>query len=348
MKKAALTSVLLLSLASPLMASSSNNLGIRFARGVPDEQVDLMNRDLAILPTLSVEDNDQSATRLFNMVPTGSNYAAWLAQRSHFIVGQDFKADQSNIKILRSPYQYPNSTLPDIEQGATPAPGAQVKIVMSNLGAGLYVAAKQSNVLFGINLPGIGQVTVNTPRVGLFQIGEGQFMPLLRRQGGTDYRSYANSLVRLSTFMHESRHSDGNGKSLSFVHAVCRTGTYAGYNACDYSSNGPYTVGAVFLRSVTNNCQNCSEAEKEALRNVYADSFSRIISRSVAPASDLDAQIAQTLKDTCDMLRRMNASPSDMSVCNTPAPKAANAVSGDASPAAAPEIWDDAPEVGAN
>jgi hypothetical protein len=216
---------------------------------------------------------------------------------------------------------------------------------MSNLGAGLYVAAKQSRVLFGIDLPGIGQVTVNTPRVGLFQIGEGHFMPLLRRQGGTDYKSFANSLVRLSTFMHESRHSDGNGKSLGFVHAVCKSGTYAGYNACDYSSNGPYTVGAVFLRSVTNNCQNCSEAEKEALRNVYADSFSRIIPRA-APASDLDSQLAQTLKDTCDMLRRLNASPADMSVCNKPLPQAA-ASSQDASPAA-PEIWDDAPEIGAN
>lgn len=325
-----------------LNAFANNTAGIRFSRNVPKQQIDLMNKDLSLLRGLLTE-SDPALIKLFNMDISGANYEAWLAQRSRIVVDENLQPNQSNIRILNQRYTYPNPQMPNLEIGKAPTTGGEVKIMMSNLGGGLYLAGKEMRALLGLDIPGIGVVTINSPRVGIFQIGEGHFMPLLRRQNSADNQSFANSLSRLSTFFHEARHSDGNGKSLIFAHAICPEGTvYAGYNACDLSSNGPYAIGAGFLKSVANNCeaQGCSEAEKEALRNEYTDSYSRIVVREAD--ARLTDELNDTLRRTCELLRSLNTPPSDMTMCNDiPNP------SGEAPTQAkqAPE-WDATPEIG--
>lgn len=290
-----------------------NNTGIVFANSIPDNQRDLMIKDLTILKTLAVTDEDKEASRLYKTEVSAANYESWLMQRSRYVVPESFELS-SSAKIIEQFYSYPNSELPDMEKGTAASPGGRVKTVMSNIGAAMYLGGKKMGSLIGLDIPGVGVVSVKSPRVGIFQIGEGHFMPLLRRTGGTDFESYANSLFRLSTFFHEARHSDGNAKSLAFPHAVCPEGhNYAGYNACDKNLNGPYTLGATFLKSVAGNCTECSESEKEALRNTYMDSYTRII-KSVKQVT-VGQDIADTLRSTCKTLKDLGSDISTLDAC---------------------------------
>ena len=254
--------------------------------------------------------------RLFNITPSAAKFELWLRERSKMVVPETFEISQSTIEVLDTNYQFPSSEIPEFKVGKSVTPGGTVKTVMSNIGAGLYLASKQSGALLGINIPGIGKIAATSPRIGLFKIGEGQFMPLLRKSGGTDFESYANSLSRLAVFFHEARHSDGNGKSLGFLHAICpEDHNFAGYNACDENLNGPYTLGAAFLKSVVNDCTQCTDPEKEALRNVYMDSFARIIAEVPVTISPEIASANDTIRQTCASLVNLKIDISSLDSC---------------------------------
>lgn len=343
MKKIIKGSLVLIATGFCLNLHADNSIGLQYAKSVPKSQRKQMNQDISLIRSLIVEDADQSATRLFKTPVTGPHFEAWLAQRSRYVVPEDFKIDK-NAEIIRVGYPFPNSVLPSIEQGsARPGGGGNVVTVMSNIGTAVYLAGKMQSTLLGVKIPGIGRVSATTPRIGVFQIGEGHFLPLLRRQGSSDSTGQANSLARLATFFHEARHSDGNAKSLGFVHGVCPAGhNYAGYNACDRAANGPYTIGAAFLKSVMNqNCGACSEAEKEALRITYMDSYSRVIG-PVNPNPSIDDSLQATLRDTCALLIRLGTKTTELpSACsNLSAPTTGSNTT------AQVEIWDDAPEYG--
>lgn len=302
---------------------SDNTLGIRCSKTVPKDQCKLLDKDLAILKTLHIDDSQQEVPRLFKTTASATNYEAWLADRVNYIVPEDFDFAKS-ITVLQNHYIYPNSIMPDIEIGKTTENAAPTKgpiTVMSNIGSALYFAGKQSSSLIGVDLPGIGVVPANSPRIGLIKIGAGHFRPLLHKSGETNFDTQANSLNRLSTFFHEARHSDGNGKSLGFFHAICPEGHHlAGYNGCDRNLNGPYTIEATFLKTVVNNCEACSEPEKEALRNLYMDSYGRVL--IATPTKPKDTSFDASIKESCDLLRKAG-STADLSFCDkydNPAP----------------------------
>lgn len=297
-----------------LLASqiSAAPLNIRFSSDIPPAQSDLMHQDLRLIRSLQIDNSDPQLTSQiaehFGPVTDGQGYESWLADRAKVIVAESFTPDRNSIRVIRERHRFRNPDLPEVERGRTPPRGGAVKLVMSNLGAGIYFFGKSSGAILGLAIPGLNTVTVNSPRAGIFQIGEGHFLPLLRRSGGTENNNYANSLLRLGTFFHEARHSDGNGASLGFMHAVCPEGhDYAGYNACDANTNGPYTIGAIFLKSVITSCITCSEAEKEALRNAYTDSFSRMIltDEQLTEAQGPDA----LLRETCELLSDLPPGP---------------------------------------
>jgi hypothetical protein len=125
---------------------------------------------------------------------------------------------------------------------------------------------------------------ITSPRVGIVKVGEGLF-------GITPYienpASIANAWFRIATLFHEAHHSDGNGKSLGFSHAVCPEGhKYFNYNACDRETNGPYAVGAILLKQARATCMaqyaanpnsGCNPKEAEVIANLMVDSVSRIL-----------------------------------------------------------------------
>ncbi len=149
--------------------------------------------------------------------------------------------------------------------------------VMSNVGAALYLIGKKNKALLAFQKSDGRVLPIVSPHHGLIQIGAGLFHEQLRVNAEAQDHP-ANSVDRIATFFHEARHSDGHGSTLGFLHAICPEGhAYAGYPACDESKNGPYTVGAQILKTLTAACADCSEKEKIALQMLEADSRSRVL-----------------------------------------------------------------------
>jgi hypothetical protein len=160
-----------------------------------------------------------------------------------------------------------------------------------NIGTSVYLEGKYDRVPVGINIPAVGNIAVNSPRVGLIKLGEGYSRTLAQSYYtnpevfGSDpinnLDSEGNKIDRLSTLFHEARHSDGSGKHLGFVHANCPAGhDLAGLPACDDSNNGPYAVGAMALKVLYIQCSTCSTLEKTRLKVSILDSFSRLLNRN--------------------------------------------------------------------
>ena len=273
---------------------------IKFADTIDKSQRDMMLQDLETLKNLSFYDPQGKVSALYKVPADAKNMQEWLYARSKYIVPETFKTDSNTVTVIKPHHVFSNPNLPDIERGRSIDPGATIQVVMSNLGAGMYLGGKMQNSLFALKIPGQGEIPITSPRVGIFQVGAGLFQPLLKKVGGFSIDGRANELSRLSVYFHEARHSDGNGKSLLFAHAVCPEGTvYSGYNACDKNLNGPYTIGAEFIGATLHNCTDCSESEKEALRNRQADAYSRVIAEYDVFVSDSDRMSNDTIVNTC-------------------------------------------------
>jgi hypothetical protein len=140
----------------------------------------------------------------------------------------------------------------------------------------VYYAAKQAKQLFSLELGGIGTVPFKSPRAGLLEIGPGLFPDLQ----GHKVQNILLDVYRASTLFHEARHSDGHGKTLGFFHATCPSWhDYAGKPACDASTNGPYTIGAMVMKNLAAQCTSqCTELTKRALQSLYLDVAGRALS----------------------------------------------------------------------
>ena len=314
---------------------------IKFADTIDKTQQALMLQDLETLKSLSFYDPQGKVSALYKVPVDAKNMQEWLYARSKYIVPEDFKTDPSTVAIIKQQHTFSNPELPTIEKGRSIDPGATIQVVMSNLGAGMYLAGKMQNALFALKIPGQGEVEITSPRAGVFQVGKGLFQPLLKHSGDVSINGLANSLSRLSVYFHEARHSDGNGKSLLFAHAVCPEGSvYSGYNACDKNLNGPYTVGAEFVGATLHNCTTCTEAEKEALRNRQADAYSRVIAEYEVFVSDSDRMSQDTIVNTCKTFVDMGIDIKQYDFCNN-----LNNPSAGINTKQKAAAWDDTPEM---
>jgi hypothetical protein len=268
----------------------------RIDSNVPSDQERMLTLTFETLRGLPAAQVDAATLKLLDLPAwSGADLEKWLAARVQAITGESKLVDR--LFVARAFYLYPNfNTLPDLETPTrTPKPGesgqGKVVTVMSNVGGAVYLLGKSKRMLVGFTLSDGTPMVFTSPRTGLIQIGEGLFLPRLQIDPA-NLEAKSNTLNRLGVFFHEARHSDGNGKSLAFAHAVCPEGhDFAGYSACDYNLNGPYTVGARMLKQMTEGCAECSVAEREKMRLRYLDSFNRIIkTRPAGPAKDWDSR----------------------------------------------------------
>ena len=273
---------------------------IQAENAVPKGQLALLSQDFEWLGTLQDLPPTQEFREVLGLESAApASLSTWLSSRVRYVVAEDFKPSLLNIRpYIFKKFDFPMTEMPDLEfprnaeniplidpntlpegtpEGAD-EPEAGGKVVMANLGSALYLGGKMSNVLLGVNLRGIGRIPVTSPRVGIIQIGEGLFHDgLFGKEIPND--SPIRRTFRMSTFFHEARHSDGNGKTLGFMHALCPRGhDYENSNACDRNINGPYTVGALMDEHIARACTECSEVEREAIRLFGLESRSRIIS----------------------------------------------------------------------
>lgn len=201
---------------------------------------------------------------------TGKTLETFINDRVKVIVNDTFDFE-SNVTIEGS---IPDQNVKSIRDQSAGT------VVMSNIGSALYAQVKQYGIIAALSVEaveGVEKIIVNSPRIGVLEIGPGLFM-------GTDkedeLNNYTLSLLRISTFAHEGRHSDGAGTNLAFGHNKCPAGhALANEYACDFNGNGPYAVGGILSWELAKNCptEKCSEKEKLRLKADALDSFSRIM-----------------------------------------------------------------------
>lgn len=253
-----------------------------------------LERDLSVLSELKFSSTTSNSTlNLFKVDKLSSeNIKQWLEDRVHYVIEEKaFSVLKLLVKkvvfIEKENVQFPHkneipfaldpthSSIMDSEdEGVT---------VMSNTGAGLYLAGKKDNIVYGLKISrGLLKAPLKpvaeSPRVGIIQIGEGLFGRQLTINNDNQ-ESIANSINRLGTFFHEARHSDGHGVSLAFAHSICPKGhDLENLAACDENLNGPYAIGAAITLEMIKACgDECTPREKEMLTINALDSLSRVL-----------------------------------------------------------------------
>lgn len=276
---------------------------IIISKKVKDSLTDTINSDLSYLRTAKFSPNADKRTLDIMELSALNNKSAnvWLTDRVNYVIEENaltlFKLlIKKVIYVERSNVQYPNpNVIPyalDSANNLFALPTETLTeavneeegvVVMSNTGAGLYMAGKEQKALYGMKvsrglLKKSHNVLITSPRAGIIQVGEGLF-DLRYLVNNKDRNAVANKIDRLSTFFHEARHSDGNGVSLGFAHSKCPKGhDLEGAHACDSNKNGPYTVGALMHLELLKTCgTGCSEKDLEVSKLKILDSFNRIL-----------------------------------------------------------------------
>jgi hypothetical protein len=261
---------------------------IKLQGSLPANQAATLKADRVAFTSFKIPETN---TDLKTLLGTSSNSAAdldaWLEARVQVIVGQSYDISSAADRIdLEASFDYPNPGLyPTFENAPSTSKDDKTvtptttpaHILMSNFGVSTYYTGKASGRLLGLVIDGVGTLPVHSPLVGAIQIGDALFDPAYFVDKANPDAA-ANSILRLGTFFHEAHHSDGNGKSMGFFHAICPPGhTLAGLGACDRTTNGAYTVGAQIMKALTESCTQCTRGQIEALRLQYTDSFGRVL-----------------------------------------------------------------------
>lgn len=295
MKKLILASLL----ATGTLAHASD---IYVSKGVKADLRDKMEKDLSVLENLKFKgDTTPENLRILGLNSLDANTSTkWLEDRVNYVIEENaFSVVKLLIKkviqVEREGVTFPNQ---DVVPYALGLDDQKAVTVMSNIGTGLYLAGKQERKVYSMKISrGLLKKSIKavaeSPRVGIIQVGEGLFMEQFS-VNAKNPGSIANSVNRLGTFFHEARHSDGNGVALGFTHSKCPAGFgyLSGEYACDDNLNGPYTVGAIMTAEMLKACgDQCSEAEKEALKMQILDSYSRVIKVNAkgVPSTEWDA-----------------------------------------------------------
>ena len=247
--------------------------GISFHSQVPEEQTNALIKDVSYLYQTPVISSDEEFVSMTGLAQNdGPNMHNWLLNRVKYVVGESFELTEANI-VVRPFHRFPSTPLPDAFSAMEGT--EEVTTVMSNIGSAIYLVGKKENLLFGIRFDG-DKLYAKSTRVGILQVGKGLFLERFRIH--PDLNAPSNSVSRLGTLFHEARHSDGNSKHTGFLHVTCPTGhPYEGHAACETSSNGSYSLGALAERNLLKNCSACSDQEKTALSASVADAFNRVI-----------------------------------------------------------------------
>jgi hypothetical protein len=276
-------------LVASAVLNTSTASDIMLSKSIKPELRNKINSDLTVIENFKFAGKANPIT--LNVMGLSALNAAtateWLNQRVHYVISEK-ALSVFNLLVKRVIFvetknvDFPNADIAPYSTGGVNA--EEGFTVMSNIGSALYYAGKKERQVYGMKvsrglLHKSEKVAVTSPRTGIIQIGEGLFAPELTVNKENE-EALANSIFRLGTFFHEARHSDGNGSSLGFMHAICPAHhDYEGQPACDENLNGPYTVGALMMAEMAKSCDDstCTEKDKQTLKLLVLDSANRIM-----------------------------------------------------------------------
>jgi hypothetical protein len=282
-------------------------LGVEFDATIPNDQYDLMSRDLESLQKLNLTQPDSKLAQVMGLQDTSTkSLTSWLTDRVHIVVSENFNPSSQIVATRNlSQFPYPHEfseerkiSYSEVEASELQRSEVHPVTTMSNIGSSLYASSKRAHQIRTISIPGLDNVTITSPRVGIIRIGQGLFNKNIAGLGNEPTESKARVAYQLAALFHEARHSDGHGKSLAFSHVACPPEHhFAGAAACDRSLNGAYTVQAHFLNSLARSCGDCSKSELEMIRMLAADAMSRVVPAIPnAGKSDPDGNVAYQLR----------------------------------------------------
>jgi len=263
--------------AAPYPGSPAHIAAIHLTDGFTPTEKDIVTHDLKFLSTIWI---DHGASRKMQRVmkisdPTPLSLVHWLEERVQFMIAENISIEASTHYADHFVNQASGPRIPNHPDKPDTSP--KVYTVMANVGTGIYDKSRNKKQKATVSLPGIGDVVVTSPRTGLIQVGEGYFISLL---GRGHLKDVPHTMSRIGTLFHEARHSDGNGLSRGFGHAVCPSGTYAQKYACDDNLNGPYTIERLLIKGFAETCKSCKPGTIDTLKLLQVDLKSRIIRRS--------------------------------------------------------------------
>ncbi len=252
---------------------------------LPSETRTLLTNDFRRLENTDIQEKNTAANIIFGVDDLNRDTLVdWLNARLKFLVPNEY-IDIAKIQdgelpdfmtVLANGYVFENpGVIPEALRRNTQAYG-----LADNIGTGIYLLGKSSKQLFGIRFSDSEEVLpVTSPRIGIVGI----YPDLFGRQEPFPAE------VRLAVLFHEARHTDGNGKSLGFLHRNCPPGhDYAGTPSCDIAENGPYAIEGNFLKLAARDCRDCSVRDEEILNIFAADSLGRILDFDFVKLSGVD------------------------------------------------------------
>ncbi|HLW55919.1 MAG TPA: hypothetical protein VKY27_00955 [Bacteriovoracaceae bacterium] len=256
--------------------ASEKFAGIHLDSSMPSSQIRTLKSDLTYLYSNQIKETDPQFQEMAGLAKVdGPHMYNWIYNRVKYIIGENYKTYGRNV-VTKKGHRFPSTPLPAVVANGTNSYGAVM--IMSNVGAGLYLYGKRDKVLKGLKIDRKNVFAVS-PRVGILQVGEGLFLESLLINNNMN--SEANKIKRLGTLFHEARHSDGHSEHVGFHHDRCPTGhALSGFYACESSSNGSYSIEAVATKTLLLNCRTCSEIDKTKLTTAIADNYSRVVVRS--------------------------------------------------------------------
>jgi hypothetical protein len=296
-------------LAQTSVRSSS---GIYFSSQIPDAQFEEMDRnfkELGDVPITKPDPKLASILQLSDLSP--ASLLGWLKERIHFVIEESYDLQPN---VLNEEAVFPNPGITPVSFGGTDefksgdvnVSNEQAALAVLNIGSMHYKTAKSQGWLISMFVPGIGDVTLTSPRAGIVKLSEGYFSERVIGVGSEPQFHNARRTVQLATLFHEARHTDGHGVHLGFEHMVCPQGhPFAGLSICDGNLNGPYALEAHLLNAMNRSCDKCSLRERELLRMAAYDAASRVQEEIVDPTNDPVAVLknTQVLSSMCNQVR---------------------------------------------
>jgi hypothetical protein len=253
---------------------------------VSGEQKSLIEKDMGRIEGTEMIAQNGDDLRIIQIADlSGPSLINWLQNRNRVVVGEDYDWLGSNFitqqKVTSAPQLL---TSAQVDFPSTVNAGGTVT-VMVNLGAAIYLEGVKKNVVYTVTAANT-ELRVWSPRsAGMIQVGEGLFNLMVE---SSPLDSWAHSVRRFSTYLHEATHTDGNGDHRAFAHASCPSTFYRpefrDQYACEGYLNGPYSRQVVFLKyAIPQVCaeKGCSSAEQDALLKTMADYDSRKLSSAV-------------------------------------------------------------------
>lgn len=277
-----------------LVSAQESEIGIKISKRFSKHRISKISDDLSYLVDMPKwKKLDAVEKRVLGIESHETqDIFNWLDRRVSFLIPEDLE-NRNQISFGRDTNLYPSfNVFPKDVNNLYLFTDNSSRTLMSNYGVSYYFLGKRISKEIKVDLSyhftGLPRpMRIFSPRVGIIAIHDDFFKSHLyiSKLG----RSTADSILRLSYLFHEARHSDGNGESLGFYHMRCPPGTdYAGKPACDRASNGPYMIGAIFLKKSLEVCTDCTEEEKDSLRLHFFDSRGRIMNRKVLTPDEVE------------------------------------------------------------